>query len=136
MLPDFLIEESVIRADGAGPSVAVGPAAGKLLVVTLGITRIIEQESLEVSIWGSPDNINWGSKPIATFPQKFYCGIYSTLLNLSGHSQVKYIRAQWKVNRWGKGEPIPLVAFYLYLDESGARLGSPARSAARAAAVA
>ena len=136
MLPDFLIEESVVRADGAGPSIMVGTAEGKLLVATLGITRIIEQESLEISMWGSPDNINWGSRPIAAFPQKFYCGIYSTLLNLSAHPQVKYIRAQWKVNRWGKGEPIPLFSFYLYLDESGARLGSPARSAARAAAVA
>lgn len=129
MLPDFLIEESVVRADGAGPSVNVGKAAGKLLVVTLGITRIIEQESLEVAIWGSPDNVHWGSKPVATFPQKFYCGIYSTLLNLSSLPDVRYIRAQWKVNRWGKGEPMPLFGFYLYLDESGARVRTAAAAA-------
>ena len=42
--------------------------------MTLAITKIIEQESLDLSIFGSADGATWGAKPIAAFPQKFYCG--------------------------------------------------------------
>jgi hypothetical protein len=83
MLPTFLIPESTIREDGAGPVVPLGPAQGKLLMLTLAITRIIEQESLEVSVWGSPDGKDWGSKALLVLPQKFYCGVYRFLLDLS-----------------------------------------------------
>src|SRR5579862_546365 len=79
MLPGFLLPETTIREAGAGPEVDVGNSRGGLILLTLGITRIIEQESLDVSIWGSPDNVEWGAKPITTFPQKFYCGTYQIL---------------------------------------------------------
>jgi hypothetical protein len=82
MLRNFLLPESIVRADGTGPEIDLGPKRGKLLVLTLGITRILEQESLEITVWGSPDGENWGSKPMAKFPPKFYCGLYSILLNL------------------------------------------------------
>ncbi len=82
MLPNFLLPEGIARSDGKGPEVDLGSKQGKLLVLTLGITRILEQESLEVSVWGSTDGEDWGARPLATFPPKFYCGIYSILLNL------------------------------------------------------
>jgi len=75
MLRNFLLPESIARADGTGPEFELGPNRGKLLVLTLGITRIIEQESLDVSIWGSSDGENWGLRPLGKFPPKFYCGI-------------------------------------------------------------
>ena len=53
MLPNFLLPESIARSDGKGPEIDLGSKQGKLLVLTLGITRILEQESLEVSVWGS-----------------------------------------------------------------------------------
>jgi len=40
------------------------------LLLTLGITRIIEQESLDVSIWGSANNAEWGAKPLLSFSAK------------------------------------------------------------------
>lgn len=52
MLPTFLIPEAIIREDGTGPDISLGPAQGKWLLLTLGITRIIEQQSVDVSIWG------------------------------------------------------------------------------------
>jgi hypothetical protein len=124
MLPNFLLPESIARADGAGPEIDLGSQQGKLLVLTLGITRIIEQESLEVSIWGSSDGENWGVRPFATFPPKFYCGLYSTLLNLSARPEVRYVRVQWKMSRWSRGDVMPMFGFYVYAEESGARVSA------------
>ena len=71
MLRNFLLPESIARADGTGPEIDLGSKRGKLLVLTLGITRILEQESLEVTVWGSPDGEKWDSKPLAKFPPSF-----------------------------------------------------------------
>src|SRR6185436_13229682 len=103
MLPNFLIPETLVREAGTGPELMVDSNSGALLLLTLGITRIIEQESLDLSIWGSPDGADWGSKPLISFPQKFYCGTYQLLLDLSHHADVKYLRAKWQVSRWGRG---------------------------------
>jgi hypothetical protein len=117
MLPEFLLPETTIREAGAGPDVALGEQSSGVLILTLGITRIIEQESLDVSIWGSADGKEWGAKPIASFPQKFYCGTYQILLDLASHPAVKYLRAKYQVNRWGKGDPKPLFGVYLFVQE-------------------
>lgn len=122
MLPDFLLPESIARTDGMGPEFQLGSKSGKLLVLTLGITRIIEQESLEVTIWGSVDGENWGLRPLATFPPKFYCGIYSILLNLAFRPETTFLRVQWKMSRWTKAESTPMFGFYVYTEESGRRM--------------
>jgi len=114
MLPTFLLEEQVVRQDSAGPVVDLGENAPTLLNVTLGITRIIEQESLDLSIWASADGSNWGDRPVFLFPQKFYCGVYTILVDLAARPGARYLRAQWKVSRWGRGQPTPLFEFYLF----------------------
>jgi hypothetical protein len=121
MLPNFLLPEGVLREDGEGPIVPVGAGKAKLLLLTLGITRIIEQESLEVSIWGSADESDWGLKPLASFPQKFYCGTYQMLLDLAAHPEVQYVRAKCKLGRWGHGDPKPLFGVYLFAQETQPR---------------
>jgi len=115
MLPEFLVAETTIREAGTGPAMALGEQSGGTLVLTLGITRIIEQESIDLSIWGSADGTDWGTKPITTFPQKFYCGTYQIILDLSGHPETKYLRAKWSVNRWGKGDLKPLFGIYIFI---------------------
>jgi hypothetical protein len=126
MLPNFLLPESIARSDGKGPEIDLGPKQGKLLVLTLGVTRILEQESLEVSVWGSSDGATWGSRPLATFPPKFYCGIYSILLNLVSNQDVRFLRVQWKMSRWSRQDVTPMFGFYLYAEESGARVNAAA----------
>jgi len=126
MLPNFLLPESIARTDGKGPEIDLGPKRGKLLVLTLGITRILEQESLEVSVWGSTDGENWGSRPLATYPPKFYCGIYSILLNLVSRPDVRFLRVQWKMSTWSRQDVMPMFGFYLYTEESGARMNAAA----------
>ena len=112
----FIIPENVARQDGAGDVITLETARGKPLQLTLGITRTVEQESLEMSVWGSPDQDRWHL--LETFPQKFYCGTYSLVLDLSRHADVRYVRAHWKMSRWGGGETTPLFGFYLQLDET------------------
>ena len=113
MLPSFLLPETIARQDGSSPEFELGSESGKPLQLTLGITRIIEQESLDVSVWGSADKENWGTEPLVSFPQKFYCGTYLLPLNLSQHPEVRYLRVQWKMQRWGRGEQTPLFGFYV-----------------------
>jgi hypothetical protein len=113
MLPQFLLPETTVRAAGQSPEFDLGVTQEGTLVLTMGITRIIEQESIDVSIWGSVDGADWGIKPLAAYPQKFYCGTYQILLDLE-ERPVRYLRAKWQVNRWGKGDPKPLFAIYLF----------------------
>jgi len=124
MLPTFLMPESIARADGEGPEFDLGSKRGKLLVLTLGVTRIIEQESLEVSIWGSPDGVRWGQRPLATFPPKYYCGIYSMLLNLATMPDLRFARVTWRMSRWSRHESLPMFGFYVYAEESGSRISA------------
>jgi len=114
MVPQFLVPESTVREAGTGDILDLGETQGETLILTLGITRIIEQESIDLSIWGSADGSDWGAKPLISFPQKFYCGTYQILLDLSEHP-VRYLRAKWQVSRWGKGDPKPLFSIYLFV---------------------
>jgi len=111
----WILPESVARQDGTGAEIALDATRGKPLLLTLGITRIMEQESLEVSIWGSSDRRTWGK--LQVFPQKFYCGTYTLALDLSRFPEIRYIRAQWKMNRWSRSGSGPLFGFYLLADQ-------------------
>jgi hypothetical protein len=83
------------------------------LSLTLGITRIVEKENIEIGIWGSADGADWGRTPIASYPQKSYCGVYQMALDLRRRPEVKYLRAQWDVSRWNRAAGQPLFTFYL-----------------------
>jgi len=95
----------------------LGDSRGGLILLTLGITRIIEQESLDVSVWGSADNAEWGAKALIAFPQKFYCGTYQILLDMRAHPDARYLQIKYQVHRWGKGEPKPLFGAYVFAQE-------------------
>ncbi len=116
MLPNFLLPEQEIRQNGAGPAVEISAASSGTFTVTLGINRTLEQESLDLCIKGSTDGEAWGDKPLAAFPQKFYCGVYSLYLDLSDAPETKYLRVEWKVNRWGRGESKPLFGVYVFAE--------------------
>ncbi len=120
--PVCLLAESVRKGDGVGPVVALDEHCCKLLVVTLGITDVVERTGLTVSVWGSSDQNDWGAQPLLTFRQRQYCGVYSVLLNMAMHTGVRYLRVQWNMNRWGRGERTPLFGFEVFLEESGARV--------------
>ena len=76
MFDAFLVPEIAIEANGESAPVELGESAGKTFQLTLAITKIAEQQSLDVSLWGSADGAEWGAKPLIAFPQKFYKGVY------------------------------------------------------------
>ena len=108
---------TVVTAKGDGAAVDVSGASSRVFLVTLAITKIIEQESLGVSIFGSADGATWDVKSIAAFPQKFYCEESPLLLDLSAHPEVKFVRAHWEVARWGRGTETPMFEFGVTLRE-------------------
>lgn len=117
MVPGFLLPEITVREAGNGSELDLGDSRGHVLLLTLGITRIIEQESLDVAVWGSADAKEWGAKPLVSFPQKFYCGTYQILLDLTQQPDLRYLRANWTAQRWGKGDHKPLFGFYVFAQE-------------------
>jgi hypothetical protein len=118
MIDTFLVPETNrVTAKGDGPTVDVSGASGRVFLLTLDITNVVEQESLDVSIFGSPDGTTWGAKPIDKFPQKFYRGQHPLLLDLSGAAETRFLRAHWEVNRWGRGDATPLFEFHVTMKE-------------------
>ena len=118
MLPNFLLPETDQNANGESEALELGEARGKPIRITLGITHIIEQESLDVSIWASSDGEDWGTAPVARFPQKFYCGTYTIPLDLGKLPEATHLKVKWKMNRWGRGEPKPRFSFYVFAEET------------------
>src|SRR5436309_11859615 len=89
MIDTFLVpEKTVVTAKGDGPVLDVSGAANRTLLLTLQITGIIEQESIDVTVYGSADGATWSAKPLLKFPQKFYHGDHPALVDLSAHKDV------------------------------------------------
>jgi hypothetical protein len=120
----YLLPDSVRRLDGVGPAVDLDECRGKLLVVTLGIDAVVERTGLTVSVWGSPDQSEWGTTHLVTLRQRQHCGVYSALLNLAQRPDIRCLRVQWSMSSWGKGERIAQFGFQVFLEESGARVSS------------
>lgn len=118
MIDTFLVpQKTVATAKGDGPALDVSGAASQVFLLILDITNIIEQQSLDVSIYGAADGATWGAKPLIAFPQKFYRGQHPLLLDLTAHGEAKFIRAHWEVGRWGRGTTTPMFEFHLAIRE-------------------
>lgn len=130
----LVADKTVVSAKGDGDVVDVSGASGRVFLLTLEITRIIEQESLEISVFGSTDGATWTAKPMAAFPQKFYCGEALLLLDLTAHPEVKSVRAHWEVARWGRGTETPMFEFGVGMKEVPAQMLRDAATEAKALA--
>ncbi|MFZ0804351.1 MAG: hypothetical protein WBQ09_08785 [Terriglobales bacterium] len=135
MIDTFLVpENTVVTAKGDGAPVEVSGAANRVFLLSLNITEIVEQESLDLSIYGSADGAAWGPKPLTSFPQKFYRAEHPMLLDLTGHPEVKFLRAHWEVARWGRGTEIPMFKFGVSIREVPADILKQATAEAQALA--
>ena len=121
MLPRFLVEDGIRQEDGFSEAIDISTESSRVLLLTLGITRIIEQESLDLAIYGSEDGSTWSAQPVLAFPQKFYCGVNAMILDLSDNPAIRFVRMQWKMSRWGRGVPIPLFSFYVFAEAATVR---------------
>jgi hypothetical protein len=104
---------TTIDTAGTSDSFHLGPFAGKQLLIILRITGIIEQEALDVAVWGSAEGKEWGAEPLFAYPQKFYQGVTPAAVDLRKKPEIKFLQARWDVNRWGRGYPRPYFQFEL-----------------------
>jgi len=119
-----LLGESTVRESGVGPTLTLSEFQGRLLFLTLKITRVIDRQSLELSVWGSEDGEDWGTKPLLSFPRKYYCGSYAALLDLPDRPEVRYLRANWTLTRWANDDRRPLFTVSLLIQEPTPRVFS------------
>jgi len=108
---------TLLTANGDGESFDISSSSTRTFLCRLEIQDQIEQESLDVSIWGSADGQNWSAKPLLKLPQSFYRGAHKMILDLTHRPEVKFIRARWELNRWGRVAPTPMFVARLDLAE-------------------
>ena len=137
MLDTFLVpEKTTIQGKGDGPAVDISGAGSRVLLATLDIIQVIEQESLDISVFGSADGTNFGQK-LGSVPQKFYRGTHPLLLDLRSQPEIKFLRAHWEAQRWGRGVETPMFEFHIALREvpaemlAGSQVGGVTAGAAK-----
>jgi hypothetical protein len=106
-----------MEVNGDGAAFDISANATRTFLCRLSVTDQIEQESLDVSIWGSADGQTWTKKPLLKLPQQFYRGTTKMILDLSLRPEIKFIRASWELNRWGRVAPTPMFVSGLELEE-------------------
>jgi hypothetical protein len=97
-----------VESNGAGAKVDISGSPTRTFLCTLTVYDQIEQESIDVSIYGSADGETWAPMPLLKLPQHFYRGTGTLVLDVSFRPEVKFIRAQWELNRWGRVAPTPM----------------------------
>ncbi len=132
MLLNLVPAGTRVEGKGDGASVDVSASATRTFLLNLQITDVIEQQSLDVSVWGSADGKEWGKMPVLKLPQRFYRSETKLVLDLTLKPDVKFIRAHWDVNRWGRVAPTPMFEFGLTASEIAA-FPKPARMASATA---
>lgn len=123
-------EDTVVTAKGDSQTLDVSSASNPVFLATLSVTKVVEQESIEVSFFASADGATWDAKPVASLPQKFYIGEYPLLVDLSQAANARFLRAHWEVNRWGRGPTTPSFEIGLRVREIPAELLQEARAEA------
>ena len=109
--------DTKMEANSDGTAFDISASATRTFLCHLTVTEQIEQESLDVSIYGSADGETWTKKPLLKLPQQFYRGKTKLVLDLSLRPEIKFIRARWEVFRWGRGAPLPMFVAGLELAE-------------------
>jgi hypothetical protein len=114
----YIVEPGTrVEANGAGAPLDISSSQTRTFFLSMVITETIEQQSLDLSIWGSADGADWGKQPLLKMPQRFYVGETRMVLDLTMKPEIKFIRAQWELNRWGRVAPTPRFVFGVKLVE-------------------
>jgi hypothetical protein len=114
---DLIPQGTLLQENGHGDAVNIRECSTRTFYCTMLIREQIEQESVDVAVWGSADGENWGTHPLLRLPQQFYKGETRAVLELSFAPEVNFIRAGWELNRWGRVAPLPMFVLGLHLAE-------------------
>ena len=106
-----------LESNREGTPLDISETVSRTFFSTLTVTEQIEQESLDVSIWGSADGQAFGKRPLLKLLQQFYRGTTKMILDLSLPPEIKFLRARWELNPWGRVAPIPMFVTSLELEE-------------------
>jgi hypothetical protein len=114
---DLIPDDTLVKESGFGAAVDIRASETRTFFCVMNIIDQIEQESVDVSIWGSADGENWGTHPILKLPQQFYRGETRAVLDLTLVPEINFIRVGWDLNRWGRVAPLPMFVLGLHLKE-------------------
>jgi hypothetical protein len=114
---DLIPQGTLLTEKGHSEVVDIRLSATRTFYCLMLIRDQIEQESVDVAIWGSADGENWGTQPLLKLPQQFYRGETRAVLELTLVPEVNFIRAGWDLNRWGRVAPLPMFVLGLHLTE-------------------
>lgn len=114
---DLIPAGTRLTSNGDGEARDIGGSQTRTFLCSMLITGQLEQESVDISIWGSADGQDWGKFPLLKMPQRFYRGETCQVLDLSLQPDVRFIRAKWELARWGRVAPHPMFVLGFHLSE-------------------
>jgi hypothetical protein len=114
---DLIPARTRLTANGEGEPRDISASQTRTFLCSMDITGQLEQESVDISIWGSADGQDWGKFPLLKMPQRFYRGETRQVLDVSMQSKVRFIRAKWELTRWGRVAPHPVFVLGFHLSE-------------------
>jgi hypothetical protein len=114
---DLIPAGTRLTANGDGEGLNIDSSQTRTFLCSMDITEQIEQESVDVSVWGSADGQDWGKMPLLKMPQRFYRGDTRQVLNLATKPEIHFLRAKWELTRWGRVAPHPMFVIGFYLIE-------------------
>jgi len=68
---DLIPSGTRLSSNGEGESHNIGTSQSRTFLCSMIITSQLEQESVDISIWGSVDGQDWGKLPLLKMPQRF-----------------------------------------------------------------
>jgi hypothetical protein len=114
---DLIPPGTRLTVTGDGAPHDVSGSATRTFLCRMVIGEQLEQESVDLSVWGSADGQNWGTMPLLRMPQRFYRGETRQVLDLTFKPEIKFIRAKWELVRWGRVAPHPMFVLGFRLSE-------------------
>lgn len=109
-----LFPETEVRGAGHGPVIALGTYKGKPLNVTVQVSQISQNQSLDLEILGSADGDSW--LRLAVFPHRFYCGHYQYQLNLQAHPEIAFLRIGYQLKNWAPSRGSTVSSFAVHCE--------------------
>jgi hypothetical protein len=119
MAVDFVLIAPGTRltSNGEGQSFEISSSQTRTFLCSMEITDQMEQESVDISVWGSADGQDWGKMPLLKMPQRFYRGETRQVLDLSLKPEIRFIRAKYDLTRWGRVAPHPMFVLGFHATE-------------------
>jgi hypothetical protein len=106
-----------LTANGEGQPFDISASQTRTFLCSMEITDQMEQESVDISVWGSADGQDFGKMPLLKMPQRFYRGETRQVLDLSLKPEIRFIRAKYDLARWGRVAPHPMFVLGFQVSE-------------------